>query len=189
MGLIPLIEAIMERRSVRFYEPKPVPRDIMQTIIQAGNLAPSGANAQQWRFVVVENEDFRKKLADLALPRYKRWIENAPEQFKAMRAEIDAVAHDPVYYSAPAIVFIIGTGMTADYDCPMVCENMMIAATSLGIGSCWVFFGQLVLNDQEVRNSLGLVEGEKVYGPILLGYPKENLPERASKKDPVIKWL
>ncbi len=184
-----VIDTIMNRRSVRFYKDKPIPRNQMEAIIQAGNYAPTGAGTQMWRFVVVEDEDFRKKLAELALPRYEKWMENAPEGFKAIRNKIDSEVQDPVYYSAPAVVFVIGSGITSDFDCPMVCENMMIAAKSLGIGSCWVYFGQLVLDDPEVREKLEMREGEKVYGPILLGSPRENLPERALKKDPFVKWV
>jgi nitroreductase len=184
-----VIENIQKRRSVRFYEPKPIPKEILTDIINAGNLAPSGCNAQGWRFVVAENEAFRNKLAGLAILRYKKWMENAPQQLKDMRKEIDTQAGDPVYYLAPAIIFVIGSGMTADYDSPMVCENIMLAARSLGIGSCWVYFGQLVLDDPEVRKALELKAEEKVYGPILLGYPKGDFPETPEKKPPVIKWI
>ena len=184
-----VIDTILERRSVRFYTDKKIPRDQMEAIIKAGNYAPNGAGTQMWRFVIVEDDDFRKKLAELALPRYKKWMENAPDGFKAVRDKIDSEVEDPVYYSAPAVVFVIGSGMTSNLDCPMVCENMMIAAKSLGIGSCWVYFGQLVLDDPEVREVLEMQEGEKVYGPILLGYPRENLPERAPKKGPLVKWI
>ncbi len=184
-----VIDTIMKRRSVRFYKDKKIPRDHLETIIQAGNYAPTGAGTQMWRFGVVEDDDFRKKLAELALPRYEKWMENAPEMFKAIRDKIDSEVEDPVYYSAPAIIFVIGSGMTADLDCPMVCENMMLAAKSLGIGSCWVYFGQLVLDDPSVRDKLDMREGEKVYGPILLGYPQENLPERSPKKEPLVKWI
>lgn len=185
----PVIDTIMNRRSVRFYKDKPIERNKMETIIQAGNYAPTGAGAQLWRFVVVEDKSFRKKLAELALPRYEKWMENAPENLINMRERIDSEVEDPVYYSAPAVVFVIGSGQTSDYDCSMVCENMMLAAKSLGIGSCWVYFGQLVLDDPEVRERLEMKKDEKVYGPILLGYPQENLPERAPKKDPVVKWI
>jgi nitroreductase len=185
----PVINTIMNRRSVRFYKDKPVPRDQMEAIIQAGNYAPTGAGTQMWRFVVVEDPEFRKKLAELALPRYKKWMENAPDMLKALRDKIDSEVEDPVYYSAPAVVFVIGSGMTSDFDCPMVCENIMVAAKSLGIGSCWVYFGQLVLDVPEVRKALEMQEGEKVYGPILLGYPQDNLPERAPKKEPLVKWI
>lgn len=183
------IDIIAKRRSVRKYEPNPVPKDVLQKIIEAGNSAPSGCNAQEWRFVVVEDGKFRKKLTELALPQYKKWMEKAPEELRTMREEIDAVSDDPVYYSAPAIVFVIGRGMTGALDCPMVCENMMLAARSLGIGSCWVFFGQLVLGDKEIREALGLKVDEKIYGPILLGYPKGEFPEPPPKKAPIIKWI
>lgn len=183
------IETIKKRRSVRSYMQKPIPRDILKIIINAGNCAPSGGNAQGWRFVVVENERFRNKLSELVLPRYKKWMENAPDGLKEMRKEIDANSEDPVYYNAPVIVFIIGSGMTADFDCPMVCENMMLAARSIDIGSCWVYFGQLVLDDQDIREELNLQEDEKVFGPILLGYPKSGFPDGPEKKGPNIKWV
>jgi nitroreductase len=183
-----VLETIIARRSVRFYKPDAVPREAIEQIIAAGNQAPTGTQ-QQWRFVVAISIDFRKKLADLARPRYEKWMLNAPEAFKARRAQIDKVAKDPAYYSAPAVVFVIGKGVTADADCAMVCENMMLAATSLGLGSCWVYFGQLPVDDADIKAALELSEGEKVFGPILLGYPADNLPPRAPKKPPTVKWV
>lgn len=185
-----VIEAIMKRRSVRLYESKPVPKEILQTLINAGNAAPTGGNAQNWRFVIVEDRSFKEKLLSLGIPRYKKWMERAPKGLVDMRKEIDAVVSDPIYYEAPAIIFVIGSGMTSDHDTPMVCENIMLAARSLDIGSCWVYFGQLVLDDQDVRSALEMQEGEKVYGPILLGYPKGGeFPASPKKKDAVIKWI
>lgn len=185
-----VIEAIMKRRSVRLYEPKPVSREILQILINAGNMAPTGANAQNWRFVVVEDKTFKQKLMSLGIPRYRKWMEKAPKALIDMRKEIDAVSPDPIYYDAPAVIFVIGSGMTSDMDTPMVCENIMLAARSLNIGSCWVYIGQLALDDQEVRNVLELRDSEKVYGPILLGYPKGGaFPVTPLKKDPVIKWI
>lgn len=185
-----IIETIMKRRSVRLYESRPIPKDILQILINAGNMAPTGGNAQNWRFVVVEDRSFKEKLLSLGIPRYKKWMDKAPKALADMRKEIDAAVSDPIYYDAPAIIFVIGSGMTGDLDTPMVCENIMIAARSLNIGSCWVYFGQLALDDQEVRNALAMREGEKVYGPILLGYPKEgDFPASPPKKDAVIKWI
>jgi len=152
---------------------------------QAGE---SGNNAQGWRFVVVEDSVLIKKLAALALPRYRAWMEKAPQSLKDKRAGIDKHAEDPVYYSAPVILFVINSGMTSDMDTPMVCQNIMLAARSYGIGSCWVFFGQLPADDPEIRKILELKEGEKIYGPVVLGYPKNGFPEACSKKEPVIKW-
>ncbi len=185
-----IIETIMNRRSVRDYDSKPIPKDILQTMIDAGNAAPTGMNAQGWRFVVVQGKIFKDKLLSLAIPRYKKWMEKASQSLSDLREEIDSAAdNDPVYYHAPVIIFVIGSGMTGDFDTPMVCQNMMLAARSFGIGSCWVYFGQLPLDDAGVRKELELQEGEKVYGPILLGYPKGDFPDSPEKKEAKIKWI
>jgi nitroreductase len=184
-----VVETIMNRRSVRDYDSKPIPEEVIRTIIDAGNAAPSGANAQGWRFVVIRDKVFKSRLLSLAMPRYKKWMERASEEFSEKRKVIDESVSDPIYYNAPVIIFVIGSGMTSDFDTPMVCENMMLAARSLDIGSCWVFFGQLPLDDMEVRKELEMQEGEKVYGPILLGYPKGEFPNSPEKKESKIKWI
>ena len=184
-----VIEIIMSRRSVRSYDSKSIPKEILETIISAGNAAPSGMNAQGWRFVAVQDKEFKDKLKSLAIPKYKKWMEQAPQALIDIRKEIDAATNDPIYYNAPVIIFIIGSGMTGDFDTPMVCENIMLAARSLDIGSCWVYFGQLPLDDTEIREELEMKEEEKVFGPILLGYPKEDFPKSPKKKEPEIKWI
>jgi len=184
----PVLETIHTRRSVRSYERQLIPKDVLRRIIDAGNNAPSGNNAQGWRFVVIENQTMREKLAALALPRYKAWMEKAPQTLKDKRADIDRETSDPVYYSAPVIIFVINSGITSDMDTPMACQNIMLAARSYGIGSCWVFFGQLPVDDPGIREILELKAGEKIYGPIALGYPKGGFPEAPEKKESIIKW-
>jgi nitroreductase len=65
---------------------------------------------------------------------------------------------------------------------------MLLAAHSLGLGSCWVGFGAMVTEDAEVRRLLGLKDDDSIFGPILLGYPKGQ-PPRPPKKGPQVKWL
>ncbi len=184
----PILDNIHSRRSVREFEQKPILQDVLKEIIDAGNAAPSGMNTQGWRFVVITDPESRKLLADLALVKYQEWIKSAPTEMQVMRAEIDKLTPDPVYYQSPAIIFVMGTGMARDLDCPMVCQNMMLAARSIGIGSCWVYFGQLPLGDGRVNKLLDLKEGEKVFGPIILGYPKGGFPPAPSKKPAQILW-
>ena len=186
-----VIEAINKRRSVRAYEEKTIPRDILNEVINAANEAPSAMNSQPWRFVVVENPSAKKKLLSVALPKAKAITETIkdidPERYEAIRKRY-AELPDPVYYAAPAIVFVVGNGTFAGNSCPLACENMMLAAHSLGLGSCWVGFGSMVTDDPEVRRLLELKEGDAIFGPILLGYPKSH-PPRPPKKDPKVKWV
>jgi nitroreductase len=186
-----VLEAIMKRRSVRAYEARKIARDTLTTILEAGNEAPSAMNSQPWRFVVVEDEEAKRKLLSAALPQAKKITEAVkdvdPERYALIQKRY-AELTDPVYYSAPAIVFVIGNGRYSGHSCPLACENMMLAAYSLGLGSCWVGFGAMVTDDPKVRDLLELKDGDYIFGPILLGYPKGKTP-RPPKKEPKVKWI
>src|SRR5512140_3684287 len=97
----PVIAAINNRRSIRSYEPKPIPREVLQAVIDAGNEAPSAMNSQPWRFVVVEDAVVKKKLLAAALPRAKRLLEMArtsdPERYEMIKKRQSELP-DPVYY-------------------------------------------------------------------------------------------
>jgi nitroreductase len=200
----PVIEVIKNRRSVRGYEQKPVPRDIINTIIEAGNQAPcmgsqeKGEVFQPWRFVVVEDAEFKKKLFQTTFPIWKQSMESIkealPESYENVMRLYEAMDEpkDMVYYSAPVILFVIGPADNA-VSCALACENIMLAACSLGLGSCYVGFGSLVTGNPEVVRTLELKDDERIYGPILLGYPKDESPEaraiRWKKKESRIKWI
>ena len=201
-----VIEAINNRRSTRSYEQKPVPNNIINMIIEAGNQAPytSMTRSQPWRFVIVQNLKFKQKLFETAFPFWKNTMdgmkENAPELYEMGTCLVNAMDEpkDAIYYNAPVIIFVIGPATGGAVSCALACENMMIAATSLGIGSCYTGFGAIVNSSSEVIKALELNENEKIYGPILLGYPKNN-PRKALtdalekicpiKKEPKIKWI
>ena len=186
-----VIESIRKRRSIRAYDAKPVPRELVNTVIEAGNEAPSAMNSQPWRFVVVEEPAVKRKLLGAALPQAKKITEQVkdvdPERYEMIKKRY-AELPDPVYYSAPTVIFVIGNGRYAAHSCPLACENMMLAAHSLGLGSCWVGFGAMVTEDGSARKLLDLQEGDAIFGPILLGYPKGQAM-RPPKKEPKVTWL
>ena len=201
-----VIEAIKNRRSTRVYEPKPVPKDIINTIIEAGNQAPftSITRSQPWRFVVVQDLEFKQKLFQTAFPFWKNTTdglkEKHPEIYKMATCLYDAMDEpkDVIYYNAPVIIFVIGPSTGGAISCALACENMMIAATSFGLGSCYTGFGALVKGNAEVVKALELNEDEQIYGPILIGYPKKTPTAAVSdaldrigpiKKEPVTKWI
>lgn len=186
-----VIQAIRKRRSVRSYDSRTIPKTLLNVIIESANEAPSAMNSQPWRFVVVEDDNAKKKLLAAARPNAHKIIDmirdSDPERYEIIKKRY-AELPDPVYYSAPAVVFVIGSGRYANNSCPLACENMMLAAHSLGIGSCWVGFGAMVTDDGEVRELLELKEDEIIFGPILLGYATAH-PERPIKKEPIVKWI
>jgi nitroreductase len=183
----PVIEAIFNRMSIRSYKSTPIPKDIIYTIIEAGNQAPSrgrqdkGSNEflfQPWRFVVVEDPEFKQKLVQTTLPFWKKSTESMkethPEIYENVMMQYETMPEpkDMVYYYAPVILFVIGLKSFA-ISCALACQNIMVAATSFGLGSCYVGFGAMVTGNADVVQALELKDDERIYGPILLGYPKD----------------
>ena len=213
-----VIKNIKKRHSVRLFEKKPVPKNIIKAIIEAGNVAPStGATKgvedgekkkniidyQPWRFVVVENKEFKQKLFQTIEPIRSNFYEGlkktVPEMYEQAIKLSEAMDEpkDLIFYSAPVIIYVIGPSSNS-IGCAMVCENIMLAAVSLGLGSCYVGFGAMVKGNDEVVKTLDLSKKERIYGPIVIGYPKINPTQRQSrimrelrskKKEPTIKWI
>ncbi|MFX0107405.1 MAG: nitroreductase family protein [Candidatus Hodarchaeota archaeon] len=201
-----VIEAIHNRQSIRDYEPKPVPRDIIKTIVEAGNQAPSRGREekgkkeflfQPWRFVVVENTEFKQKLVQTIFPIWKHGTEsmkeNHPELYEQVMKQYEEMEEpkDMIYHGAPVIIFVIGLA-SHPISCALACENIMIAATSLGLGSCYVGFGAMVKGNADVVQALELKDNERIYGPIVVGYPKGEdtlVFVRPKKKEAIIKWI
>ena len=207
-----VLEAIRKRRSVRSYETKTIAQETIEAILEAGNSAASGLNRQPWRFVVVQSPAFRQRLVREASRRWKRTIERKTgtadayarqylvdmftrtfrwpaESYEKMMGRYGDM-EDGIYYSAPVIIFVIGTNEgTHNLDCPMVCQNLMLAAYSFGLGSCWVGSGANIAEDQEIAEAIELRGGEKIFGPIVVGYPKGGFPEPPRKQRPVVKWI
>jgi nitroreductase len=166
----------------------------MTAIIEAGNMAPSGHNQQPWRFVIVENPEVKRKLLQITLPLDQAMLEHLQvtdsQLYDSIQKTVQSSPEDPIYYSAPVILFVIGTTEgTERIDCPLVCQNILLAAHSVGIGSCIVGAGRRGLRDNpEVVKAFKLTEKETIYPPIVLGYPK-SYPESPSKKKPQIMWI
>ena len=142
------IETIMNRRSVRKFQPKPVSDEDLKTIIEAGRQAPSAANRQPWHFVVVKNEDRRQKLADACSG--QTWL-------------------------AGAAVIIAGVGKPAvnekwyPVDVAIAMQNMILAATSLGYGTCWIG----AFDQERVKSVLGIPEDLTVVALTPIGVPDD----------------
>jgi len=213
-----VIENMKKRYSVRLFEQKAIPKNMIKKIIEAGNLAPSTGNTkeieeegqkkciidyQPWRFVIVENPEFKQKLFQTIEPIRSNFYESlkksVPEMYKdAMKlSEAMDEPKDLIFYSAPVIIYVIGPASNS-IGCSMVCENIMLAAVSFGLGSCYVGFGAMVKGNDEVVKALDLKDKERIYGPIVIGYPKINPTERqvnilrelrSKKKEPTIKWI
>lgn len=118
------LTALTTRRSVKKYTDKPVPPEIVDTIVNAGLQAPSGMNRQSPIIIRVTNKEVRDKLS-------------------AINAELLGAAIDP-FYGAQTMLIVLAdkTVPTHVYDGALVMENLLVSAHSLGIGACWIQIGR-----------------------------------------------
>lgn len=185
------IEIIKSRRSVRSFQEKEVPEKLINRIIECACYAPSGMNAQPWRFIVVTNpevrEELRLKSIQYAWPFILKAKKQHPERFEMIKKRFDTL-HDPIYYQAPVIIFIIGTGDYSEYSCALAAQNLMLSAASLSLGSCWVAAGGVIQKDDKCRRLLGLKKDEKIIAPIIVGFEEGSTKAPKRKKTNII-WI
>lgn len=159
-----VIKTIMERRSIRQYKPQAVNRDTMQTILTCGINAPNGMNRQSWEVRVTDNPDFIDGVTEL----YKKANSQAAEDpsFKNM------------FRNAPTVVFIANDPSyeCSQIDCGLLGGNMILAAQSMGIGSCCLGGPVRFLKSPEAADylkKLNFSEGYELLYCIAFGYPDE----------------
>jgi len=142
------IMAIMRRRSVRKYQPSPVPAEDLKMVLEAGRQAPSGGNSQPWHFVVVRGDEQRRRLAE------------------ACSGQV---------WMADAGAIIVGLGRPSanedgySVDVAIAMENMVIAATGLGYGTCWI--GDF--KEAQVKEVLGIPDDLPIVALTPVGVPAE----------------
>lgn len=162
-----LINTILERRSVRAYQPRPVDRGQLLFLLQAGDFAPSAMNQQGRKIIALTN-----------------------------RARIDemlaagGIEGDP-YYGAETAIVVFG-----DRDCiapaesaSLSLENMMLAAHALDLGSCWIHMVTRIFQTEggrELQKKWGVPENYFAVGSIAVGKPAGPLPDPKPRKAGVV---
>lgn len=181
------MKVIQDRRSIREWTDEPVSEQDLALILEAGRQAPSGENAQPWRFIIVMNADVRKKLGALAGGASGRrftaeYVTNQmQERFKGLEDEAKKKAAFEKLTSgqvsafsanAPLSIVVCGKKDVWDtpYDTSAAIENMLLMVTALGLGACWVIAPCFDARDEErTKALLGIPEGFKAISVISIG--------------------
>ena len=154
--------AIRTRRSVRAYRSDPVPEESLKKILEAARLAPSAANRQQWKFVVVRDPEKRKQLSQAA--HHQGFVGEAPVVIAAVALEPERVMSCEV----PAYAV----------DLAIAVDHITLAAVEEGLGTCWIG----AFSQEEVRRILNIPSRYKVVALLPLGFPADK-PKAKSRKE------
>lgn len=165
-----VINTILKRRSTRKYKPQKIDPDLFKTLLQAAMAAPSACNSQPWEFVIVTNE--------VIMTKFRKTL----------------YAGD---YNAPAAIVVcgnpqIGNNSAAKHywiqDCSAASENILLAATELGLGTVWIGVYPLQNVINTVSGILNLPDNVIPLCPIYLGYPAEEKTPRTQYDENRIYW-
>jgi nitroreductase len=174
-----VIEAIHGRRSVRSYDPKPVSRDLIESVILDAAQAPPPFRGQvPWAFNVVEGVERIAAYGARAMD-YAR--QNRPDG-----AGWDWLQRPgfKIFWDAPVLIIISGPVG----DCCRAGQNLMLSAHARGLGTCWVGSPMLWLDTPEVKAELGIPSALTPVAVFCLGYPAA-APEAVTRETPSINWL
>ena len=167
-----IIKAMCDRRSVRAYRQDEVPRELIEQVIEAGLWAPSGMGRQSPIILAITDRALRDTLA-------------------AANAKVMGADTDP-FYGAPVVLVVLAPRdvPTHVYDGSLVMGNLMLAASTVGLGSCWIHRAKETFEMPEfkqVLSELGVDGDYEGIGNCILGWPAEE-PEPKPRRDKRVVW-
>ena len=176
-----VLKTIAGRRSVRQYREEQIKNAELHAILEAGLQAPSGHNDQSWYFAVVQNRERIDEINEGCKAGMREsnveWIVDLGKKEKYN-----------IFYNAPTVVIVAAKkdAISQVADVSTAIENMMIAAESLEIGSCWMGFARFYFSGPESYKRVGIPDGYEVFYGFTLGYKlaglKLNSPQRKYEK-------
>ena len=211
---------IYTRRSVRLFKEKSVPDDMIQRILEAARFAPSAGNCQPYKFIVITNPAIIRELEQKAIiplrilkngylikgtkkPFWKSvlftlfsWIDvNAFDPRPMTAMEKAAKENGNMYFNPPAVIMVLKNtrGISnPDFDAGICCQNMVLAAHSLGLGTCYISLPIKPLNSplmRSFRRKIGIQEPFKAITSIAVGYPRGKIDATVSRDTPEVAWI
>ena len=200
-----LVEAakkiLLDRRSIRDYTPEPVSDEDLDLILEMGRQAPSGEDAQPWRFIIVKDAEARKKLgaiagggsgrrftAEFVTQKMQERFANLKDEAKKKAAFEKLTSGNVSAFLAEAPVDIIVCGKKHVWDMPFdvsaAIENMLLMVAALGLGACWVIAPCIDVRDEEhVKELFDIPEGFKAVSILSVGHPLR--PHRPRPRLPI----
>ncbi|MFT4344041.1 MAG: nitroreductase family protein [Candidatus Woesearchaeota archaeon] len=153
-------ECILKRRTVRKFKDMPIPWEYIIKILEAGKAAPSSGNIQNWKFIVIDDNDAKKQLAEYCGNQF--WMARA-HTLIAIVADID---------KAKRFYGIRGEKLYSAQNCAAAAQNMILMAESLGLGTAWIGY----MEEEKVSEALTLPDEFRPQSIIAFGFPAETPP-------------
>lgn len=179
-----VLETIKSRRSVRKYKSEQIKDDELDKILEAAIYAPSGHNDQSWHFTIIQDEELINEISEGAKAVMKtsdvEWI-----------AQMGAIEDLNIFHRAPTAIIVSGNteAVTPQTDCAAAVQNMLLAAESMDIGSCWIGFARFFFLNPENLEKFKIPHGYEVYFGVALGYKVKRILHALERKKGVFTFF
>ena len=172
-----VLKTIARRRSIRQYKDEQIKDFELKAILEAGLQAPSGHDSQPWHFTVIQKRELIDEISAGSKMAMRKsgidWIVKLGEAEKYN-----------IFYNAPTIIILAAKkdALSPVADVSAALQNMLIAAESLGIGSCWMGFAKFYFSDAQSYKKIGIREGYEVFYALTLGYKPQGWKANPRKR-------
>ncbi|MFN8374596.1 MAG: nitroreductase family protein [Anaerolineae bacterium] len=198
--LTPFLSAVMHRRSIRRYRPEPVPREMIEALLDAAIWAPSAHNRQPWRFAVIQDAQQKRHLAEAMALRLRQDLQAdgvaAETAARDVERSVERMTNAPVLIVVsvslvdmdvyPDAVRMQHEYVMAVQSTAMAGQNLLLAAHDVGLGACWLCAP--LFCPEIVRECLDLPADWQPQGLITLGYPAQQREKTRHALEKSVLW-
>jgi nitroreductase len=186
-----VLDNIYGRRSVRSFSDEQVKDEDIKELIKAAFHAANGVNAQKLRFSVVTNKEKLYEYSKRGKVLYLEWMRSAGFSNERLETNLKNGSYN-IFYDAPAAIFIYGAPgiLTGVEDASLAAGNIMLAAHSMGMGTCWIGLAAGLANDKGFMKDNNAPDDHKMLAAIILGYPRDHSQGPTPRGEPqILNWL
>lgn len=183
-----VMEAIYSRRSVRSYSEQQVEKPMVEALIKAATHAPSSMNEQPWAFAVIQNPtqlaSWSDRIKAYLLKRLK------PDSPLAKYRDMISTPDYHVFHQAGTLIIIYARpdAHNGEEDCSLAAQNLMLAACSMGLGTCPIGFARPWLSQARIKRSLGIPDDYVPVFPVVVGYSSGETPPAQRRAPEILVW-
>ena len=185
-----MITAIQGRRSVRSYAPEKLDEKTIRHLLEAAVLAPTAIHEEPWAFVVLQDRNILKRISDRAEASFSEEARRLYHERGRRHPDRFSNEDFSIFYDAGTLIVICGKtpGKFVGADCWLAAENLMLAAHSMGLGTCVIGSAVQPLNAPDIKAELGIAEEMTVHVPVIVGVPLEIPPPTSRKPPEILFW-
>lgn len=185
-----VLKTIHARHSVRAYAPTPLDDATVQTLLDAAVHAPTAMHEEPWAFVIVQDHALLQRLSDLAKPLFVEEVRHRNAHGASHSFDHFTRPDFNIFHGANTLIIICAKplGPFVAADCWLAAENLMLAASAAGLGSCVIGSAVAALNIRKVKAELGIPDEYSAIAPIVVGIPSGETKASPRKGPTILSW-